>query len=69
MGWGTARSVIKIVLQFCKENGLSQTYQTLQTECQVAHDSAQPPHCCSDSQTHSHCRVGCAGVAQHRGQH
>lgn len=27
--------MIKIVLQFCKENGLSQTYQTLQTECQV----------------------------------
>lgn len=31
-----AQDVIKIVLQFCKENGLSQTYQTLQTECQVS---------------------------------
>ena len=29
------RSVIKIVLQFCKENGLNSTYQALQTECQV----------------------------------
>ena len=28
-------SVIKIVLQFCKENGLNSTYKTLQTECQV----------------------------------
>lgn len=29
-------SVIKIVLQFCKENSLSQTFQTLQNECQVS---------------------------------
>lgn len=29
-------SVIKIVLQFCKENSLHQTFQTLQTECQVS---------------------------------
>ncbi|CAI0391004.1 unnamed protein product [Linum tenue] len=31
-----ARDVIKIVLQFCKENSLHQTFQTLQTECQVS---------------------------------
>eukprot|EP00238_Polyblepharides_amylifera_P004364 CAMPEP_0196575252 /NCGR_PEP_ID=MMETSP1081-20130531/4771_1 /TAXON_ID=36882 /ORGANISM="Pyramimonas amylifera, Strain CCMP720" /LENGTH=512 /DNA_ID=CAMNT_0041893503 /DNA_START=37 /DNA_END=1575 /DNA_ORIENTATION=+ len=31
-----AQDVIKIVLQFCKENGLNQTYQALQTECQVS---------------------------------
>jgi len=30
------RSVIKIVLQFCKENSLHQTFQTLQNECQVS---------------------------------
>lgn len=29
-------SVIKIVLQFCKENSLNQTFQTLQNECQVS---------------------------------
>lgn len=29
-------SVIKIVLQFCKENSLHQTFQTLQGECQVS---------------------------------
>ncbi len=29
-------SVIKIVLQFCKENSLQQTFQTLQNECQVS---------------------------------
>lgn len=29
-------SVIKIVLQFCKENSLNQTFQTLQSECQVS---------------------------------
>lgn len=29
-------SVIKIVLQFCKENSLHQTFQTLQSECQVS---------------------------------
>lgn len=29
-------SVIKIVLQFCKENSLHQTFQTLQNECQVS---------------------------------
>ncbi|KAB1210925.1 WD40 repeat-containing protein SMU1 [Morella rubra] len=28
--------VIKIVLQFCKENSLHQTFQTLQNECQVS---------------------------------
>ncbi|XWS24742.1 hypothetical protein CRYUN_Cryun27aG0009900 [Craigia yunnanensis] len=28
--------VIKIVLQFCKENSLNQTFQTLQNECQVS---------------------------------
>ncbi|CAN6894518.1 unnamed protein product [Brassica oleracea] len=28
--------VIKIVLQFCKENSLNQTFQTLQSECQVS---------------------------------
>lgn len=31
-----ACSVIKIVLQFCKENSLHQTFQTLQNECQVS---------------------------------
>ncbi|CAN1328096.1 Suppressor of mec-8 and unc-52 protein homolog 1 [Linum perenne] len=31
-----ARDVIKIVLQFCKENSLNQTFQTLQNECQVS---------------------------------
>ncbi|KAL9257323.1 Suppressor of mec-8 and unc-52 protein homolog 1-like protein [Drosera capensis] len=31
-----ARDVIKIVLQFCKENSLQQTFQTLQSECQVS---------------------------------
>jgi hypothetical protein len=31
-----ARDVIKIVLQFCKENSLTQTFQTLQQECQVS---------------------------------
>ncbi|KAI3881335.1 hypothetical protein MKW92_034824 [Papaver armeniacum] len=31
-----ARDVIKIVLQFCKENNLNQTFQTLQGECQVS---------------------------------
>ncbi|KAJ8447184.1 LOW QUALITY PROTEIN: hypothetical protein Cgig2_022913 [Carnegiea gigantea] len=31
-----ARDVIKIVLQFCKENSLHQTFQTLQNECQVS---------------------------------
>ena len=30
------RSVVKIVLQFCKENSLQQTFQTLQNECQVS---------------------------------
>ncbi|CAK9172860.1 unnamed protein product [Ilex paraguariensis] len=29
-------NVIKIVLQFCKENSLHQTFQTLQNECQVS---------------------------------
>lgn len=29
-------SVIKIVLQFCKENSLHQSFQTLQSECQVS---------------------------------
>lgn len=29
-------SVIKIMLQFCKENSLNQTFQTLQSECQVS---------------------------------
>ena len=29
-------SVIKIVLQFCKENSLHQTFQALQNECQVS---------------------------------
>ena len=28
--------MIKIVLQFCKENSLHQTFQTLQNECQVS---------------------------------
>ena len=28
--------MIKIVLQFCKENSLNQTFQTLQSECQVS---------------------------------
>lgn len=32
----TLCSVIKIVLQFCKENSLHQTFQTLQSECQVS---------------------------------
>ncbi|KAH8494804.1 hypothetical protein H0E87_021275 [Populus deltoides] len=31
-----ARDVIKIVLQFCKEHSLHQTFQTLQNECQVS---------------------------------
>ncbi|KAH6795316.1 hypothetical protein C2S51_036302 [Perilla frutescens var. frutescens] len=31
-----ARDVIKIVLQFCRENSLHQTFQTLQNECQVS---------------------------------
>ncbi|GJN05380.1 hypothetical protein PR202_ga23001 [Eleusine coracana subsp. coracana] len=31
-----ARDVVKIVLQFCKENSLHQTFQTLQNECQVS---------------------------------
>ncbi|KAG6431956.1 hypothetical protein SASPL_103528 [Salvia splendens] len=31
-----ARDVIKIVLQFCKENSLHQTFHTLQSECQVS---------------------------------
>ncbi|XP_077234734.1 suppressor of mec-8 and unc-52 protein homolog 1-like isoform X1 [Tasmannia lanceolata] len=31
-----ARDVIKIVLQFCKENSLHQTFQILQSECQVS---------------------------------
>ncbi|KAI7751325.1 hypothetical protein M8C21_002885 [Ambrosia artemisiifolia] len=31
-----ARDVIKIILQFCKENSLHQTFQTLQGECQVS---------------------------------
>ncbi|KAH9605483.1 hypothetical protein KSS87_003920 [Heliosperma pusillum] len=31
-----ARDVIKIVLQFCKENSLHKTFQTLQSECQVS---------------------------------
>ncbi|KAL9233363.1 hypothetical protein vseg_008378 [Gypsophila vaccaria] len=31
-----ARDVIKIVLQFCKENSLNQTFQILQNECQVS---------------------------------
>ncbi|KAK2981116.1 hypothetical protein RJ640_016285 [Escallonia rubra] len=29
-------TVIKIVLQFCKENSLNQTFQVLQSECQVS---------------------------------
>lgn len=29
-------SVIKIMLQFCKENSLNQTFQALQSECQVS---------------------------------
>eukprot|EP00850_Spirogloea_muscicola_P007843 SM000040S14855 [mRNA] locus=s40:832903:838014:+ [translate_table: standard] len=33
-GWW--RRVIKVVLQFCKENSLAQTFQTLQAECQVS---------------------------------
>ncbi|GER27574.1 WD40 repeat-containing protein SMU1 [Striga asiatica] len=32
----TNMHVIKIVLQFCKENSLHQTFQTLQNECQVS---------------------------------
>jgi WD40 repeat-containing protein SMU1 len=28
--------VVKIVLQFCKENSLHQTFQMLQNECQVS---------------------------------
>lgn len=28
--------MVKIVLQFCKENSLHQTFQTLQNECQVS---------------------------------
>ncbi|KAL5727716.1 Serine/threonine-protein kinase smu1 [Ranunculus cassubicifolius] len=31
-----SRDVIKIVLQFCKENSLHRTFQTLQSECQVS---------------------------------
>eukprot|EP00899_Mesostigma_viride_P015467 jgi/Mesvir1/23921/Mv10698-RA.1 len=31
-----ARDVIKIILQFCKENSLQQTFHTLQEECQVS---------------------------------
>jgi WD40 repeat-containing protein SMU1 len=31
-----ARDVVKIVLQFCKENSLQRTFQTLQNECQVS---------------------------------
>ncbi|KAL0682219.1 hypothetical protein Bca4012_049066 [Brassica carinata] len=31
----TTLCVIKIVLQFCKENSLNQTFQTLQSECQI----------------------------------
>ncbi|GBG70104.1 hypothetical protein CBR_g5735 [Chara braunii] len=31
-----ARDVIKIILQFCKENSLHQTFRTLQNECQVS---------------------------------
>ncbi|MCO5563196.1 hypothetical protein L7F22_016833 [Adiantum nelumboides] len=31
-----APDVIRIVLQFCKENSLHQTFQTLQNECQVS---------------------------------
>lgn len=34
--WELVCSVIKIVLQFCKENSLQQTFQTLQNECQVS---------------------------------
>lgn len=34
--WMIVYSVIKIVLQFCKENSLHQTFQTLQNECQVS---------------------------------
>lgn len=30
-----ASDVLKTVLQFCKENGLHRTFQTLQDECQV----------------------------------
>ncbi|KAL0817451.1 hypothetical protein Bca101_073895 [Brassica carinata] len=32
----TALCVIKIVFQFCKENSLNQTFQTLQSECQLS---------------------------------
>jgi WD40 repeat-containing protein SMU1 len=31
-----AGDVVKIMLQFCKENSLHQTFQTLQNECQVS---------------------------------
>ncbi|KAK4490021.1 hypothetical protein RD792_000675 [Penstemon davidsonii] len=34
--FNSSYSVIKIVLQFCKENSLHQTFQTLQNECQVS---------------------------------
>ena len=36
LGYYFPSSVIKIVLQFCKENSLHQTFQTLQSECQVS---------------------------------
>jgi len=31
-----ARSVIKVILQFCKENGLSESFNAIQNECQVS---------------------------------
>jgi WD40 repeat-containing protein SMU1 len=30
-----AGDVVKIILQFCKENNLTQSYAALQSECQV----------------------------------
>ncbi|EFJ30597.1 hypothetical protein SELMODRAFT_409107 [Selaginella moellendorffii] len=36
-----ARDVIKVMLQFCKENSLHQTFQTIQNECQVSLNSVE----------------------------
>jgi hypothetical protein len=36
-----AQDVIKIVLQFCKENSLTDSFNAIQRECQVLQNSTQ----------------------------
>ena len=36
MVWFSCHSVIKIILQFCKENSLTDSFAALQRECQVS---------------------------------